>query len=117
MGKSVLVVDDSALPRALVKRALERNGHFVQLCADAADVLDALASRAFDVAVVDMIMPGVDGPTLCRQIRQRHPTGCPRLILLTSADIGPDQLSNLNVDAVAPKDGTLSALVAAVGAG
>jgi adenylate cyclase len=64
---SVLVVDDDPINRTVLVRALEADGHRVAAAEDGARALDLLHARPFDVVLLDVLMPGLDGyETLAR---------------------------------------------------
>jgi two-component system phosphate regulon response regulator OmpR len=65
----VLVVDDDPELRALLQRYLSEHGHKVRTAADAKHVDAALAREPTDVIVLDLMMPGEDGLSLCRRMR------------------------------------------------
>lgn len=65
----ILVVDDDDRIRALLKKYLSSNGFLVSAAADAREAEKLLASIAFDLAVVDRMMPGKDGVRLVRDMR------------------------------------------------
>ena len=65
----VLVVDDEPGIRLLLRRYLEREGYRVVEAADGAAALTLLAAEPVDLAVVDVMMPKVDGFELVRQLR------------------------------------------------
>ena len=69
--KSILVVDDEATIREVIRRYLERDGFLVREAADGYAALDALAEALPDLIVLDLMLPGIDGLTLTRQIRTR----------------------------------------------
>jgi DNA-binding response OmpR family regulator len=71
--KSVLVVDDEATIREVIRRYLERDGYAVREAADGYAALDALAESLPDLLVLDLMLPGIDGLTLTRQIRTPRP--------------------------------------------
>ena len=92
-GCSALVVDDNQTNREIVEQMLERWGVRVATAAGAVDALGQMDARAqagnnFDVAILDLMMPEVDGAELAAAIRTRWSVGCPRLLLLTSVDNG-----------------------------
>jgi signal transduction histidine kinase/ActR/RegA family two-component response regulator len=70
-GIRVLLVDDEADARAMVETALSIAGATVSVASSAQTALDALDTRPFDVVVLDIGMPHVDGLELLRRIRQR----------------------------------------------
>jgi two-component system KDP operon response regulator KdpE len=66
----VLVVDDEAGIRKVVRDALERAGHEVSTEASAEAGLDAVEESAFDLIVTDLTMPGMGGLELVRRVRE-----------------------------------------------
>ena len=66
----VLVVEDSALNRELVETFLSSRGHRVVTAENGRQALDALAGQAFDVVLMDVQMPLMDGVTAVRRIRK-----------------------------------------------
>ena len=76
----VLGVDDEPAMLQLVRRILEKDGHVSTLLSDATAVLNMNFSK-FDLILLDVMMPGVDGFEICRQIRCR--VDCP-IIFLTA---------------------------------
>ncbi|MDI1434967.1 hybrid sensor histidine kinase/response regulator [Polyangium sorediatum] len=71
-GVAILVVDDEADSRELVKRVLEEHEAVVCTAASAAEALDVSASRAIDLIVSDIGMPDMDGYALLRELQARH---------------------------------------------
>lgn len=67
---SILVVDDQAGNREMLKRRLERQGHEVATADDGPQALALLPTRAFDLVLLDILMPGMDGYEVLRQIKQ-----------------------------------------------
>ncbi len=68
----VLVVEDNAVNQMLVTRLLEKRGHSVTLAADGRAALDALGRQSFDVVLMDIEMPGMDGFEATAAIRRRE---------------------------------------------
>jgi two-component system response regulator PilR (NtrC family) len=58
---SVLVVDDEEIMREILEALLTRDGYDVQLASNGAEGVELARARAFDAAVVDVMMPGMDG--------------------------------------------------------
>lgn len=89
----ILVVDDDGDLCALLKTALERDGHQVSACRDGRRVDDA-ACRWADCILLDVMMPGEDGFALCRRIREL--ADCP-ILFLTAKTQEADVLTGLGV--------------------
>lgn len=82
----VLVVDDDEAVLTLIRRYLEGVGHTVHTAASIEEALDELASREFDVVLVDLQLPGGSGIDIFVRVRVHAPDT--RLILITgSADL------------------------------
>jgi two-component system OmpR family response regulator len=79
MPKHILVVDDDQEIRTHLASYLERNGLRVTALADGSELLRTLDDRSIDLLVLDLMLPGVDGLTLCREVRAA--TKVPVLIL------------------------------------
>ncbi|MDG9704380.1 two-component system response regulator CseB [Streptomyces sp. DH37] len=68
-GTHVLFVEDDDVIREATQLALERDGFTVTAVADGLDGLAAFRSRQPDIALLDVMVPGLDGVSLCRRIR------------------------------------------------
>jgi CheY-like chemotaxis protein len=73
MKRSVLIVDDDESTRSVLARALDVLGLRVVLAEDGAEVPELLVGQRFDLLVVDLYMPGMNGFELLRQIRRPDP--------------------------------------------
>ena len=87
MNADILVVDDDARLRALLQRFLTEQGHRVAVAADAAEARGAIEAMAFDLLVLDVMMPGETGLQLAEHLRREgHDTP----ILMLTARGAPD---------------------------
>jgi len=66
----ILVVDDNEMDLLVVRTILEELGHELHFATDGAEALGVFRDNEFDVVVTDMIMPGLDGLSLIREIRK-----------------------------------------------
>jgi DNA-binding response OmpR family regulator len=73
MKRSILVVDDEQNIRELCNDLLEEEGYKVTLAKDGFDALEKMDAENFELFLVDMIMPGMDGLELLQRIRKRQP--------------------------------------------
>jgi DNA-binding response OmpR family regulator len=78
----VLVVDDEANHARVMAIGLRLEGFEVEIAKDADGAMAQLSSAAFDLAVVDLMMPGTNGIQLARLMREGHPR---TQVVLTSA--------------------------------
>lgn len=67
----VWVVDDEKNIRDLIRRYLEKDGHLVRTFSSAESLESALLNSAPDMLILDIMLPGSDGLTLCRSIREK----------------------------------------------
>jgi sigma-B regulation protein RsbU (phosphoserine phosphatase) len=65
----ILVVDDNLFNREMLARNLERQGHIVRAAADGLAALELLRSESFDVAIIDVMLSGMNGYQLLERIR------------------------------------------------
>ena len=73
MKEKVLYIEDEPFLGKIVSEVLEKEGYDIRLVADGAFVMKELHDFNPDIAVLDIMLPNVDGYTLCRQIRERYP--------------------------------------------
>jgi DNA-binding response OmpR family regulator len=78
----VLVVEDEAKVARLIRNSLREQGFEVDVCDDGAAAFDLMTSGAFDLAVLDIMLPGCDGLSILRRLRERK---IPLPVLLLSA--------------------------------
>lgn len=91
-GVHVLVVDDDARLRELLQRYLVQNGYLVSLAADAAAAEAALERIAFDLIVLDVMLPDKDGIALTEELRRRRDVP---ILLLTARGEPEDRIKGL----------------------
>ncbi|HME09605.1 MAG TPA: ATP-binding protein [Bryobacteraceae bacterium] len=70
----ILVAEDNAVNQRLIVRLLERGGHEVTLASNGIEALDALNRQQFDVVLLDVQMPGMDGLEVIRRWREQERT-------------------------------------------
>ena len=74
IGGLVLIVDDDVFIRTLARDALEQAGFETEETSDGNQVLSLFTRLQPDIVLLDVMLPGADGFTVCRQIRE-HPEG------------------------------------------
>ena len=98
----MLIADDDLVVRDVVRRYLERDGLDVSIARDGNEALRLLGTEHIDVAVLDVMMPGPDGLTLCRSLRHRGQSGQAYtipVILLTALGEEDDRIAGLEAGA------------------
>ncbi|MDN5785785.1 response regulator [Pseudorhodobacter sp.] len=92
----LLVVDDDERIRGLLQKFLMRNGFLVTIARDAAQARRLLAGLEFDMIVLDVMMPGVDGIAFTRELRTRLSVP---ILLLTARGETTSRISGLEAGA------------------
>jgi len=113
MSERILVVDDDDQIAAIVRDGLTRTGYRVELAADGPAALAAVQAHPFDLVVLDLLLPGMDGVEVCRRLRTQ---GGPPVIMLTARDAVTDKIVGLEsgADDYLTKPFVLAELVARV---
>ncbi|WP_031166243.1 response regulator transcription factor [Streptosporangium roseum] len=93
LAAKVLVVDDEPNIRELLSEALELNGFAVRTAADGRQALEAVARERPDIIVLDVMMPGLDGFTVARRLREAGDS--PMMLFLTAKDAVSDRIAGL----------------------
>lgn len=74
MSKSVLVVDDEEMTRDLLRLMLKGTGFKIDEAEDGYSALEKIAAQKPDIVILDVMMPGMDGLTVCRTLRSQPQT-------------------------------------------
>jgi two-component system, OmpR family, response regulator len=91
---TILVVDDEAHIRDVVRYALERDGHRVVTAGDGEEALARVREGGVDLVVLDVVMPELDGLSVCRRIRAEHPLP---IVFLSSRGEEFDRINGLEL--------------------
>lgn len=92
----ILVVDDDSEIRALLQDYLARHGYRVTAVADGPAMQQAMEDARFDLVVLDLMLPGEDGMSLCRKLREH--SNLP-VIMLTARGEQGDRIAGLETGA------------------
>jgi two-component system response regulator MprA len=93
----VLVVDDEQPLRDSLRHALARDRHTVATASDGHEALALLSRERYDLVVLDVLMPGLDGLTVCQRLRgqgDRTP-----ILMLTARSLVADRVAGLDAGA------------------
>lgn len=80
---NILVVDDEAEIRDLIRRVLVRDGHQVDVAIHGLAALDAMRERVYDLAICNIRMPVMDGPSLYARVLEQSPRLARRFVFCT----------------------------------
>ncbi|MCA9897614.1 MAG: response regulator [Ardenticatenaceae bacterium] len=84
MNPSILIVDDEPMTRNLLRLMLERVGFDISEAGDGQEALDMVAEKQPDLLILDVMMPHVDGITVCERLRAQAETAVLPIILLSA---------------------------------
>jgi adenylate cyclase len=85
-GASALVVDDDAMNRMFLQRSLEREGHAVRVAANGRAALELLRSEPFDIVLLDVLMPEMDGLELLELIQSDDELRATPVIMISALE-------------------------------
>lgn len=92
MIKRVLIVDDEPLIVKGLKFSLEQEGYETDCAYNGEEALEKYASGRFDIILLDVMLPGISGTEVCRQIRQKSMIP---IIMLTAKSTDEDKIEGL----------------------
>ena len=95
----LLIVEDDANNRETLLEILSERGHRVEIAADGATALRLVAERPFDLMLLDISMPGMDGFEVLRRVRDKHPATQLPIIMLTGKNGREDIVAELKLGA------------------
>ena len=93
----ILIVEDERTTSTFLKRGLTEEGYSVDTAETAGEADEAVFVNRYDLIILDIMLPGADGLTLCRRWRERG-MSCP-LLLLTGRDAVRDRVAGLDAGA------------------
>jgi len=103
---SILVVDDDELNQRMMRLLLKRDGHTVDCAANGQEALDAVKSKPYDIVLMDLQMPVMDGVDASRRIREWEADGGHIFIVALTASYLPErgrELFEAGIDNYMPK--------------
>ena len=99
MKKKVLIIEDEKDIRDLLRHYLEKEGIEVEGAEDGDSGLRKLAKSTFDLVILDLMLPGVDGLEVCRAIRSNSRTSALPIIMVTAKGEEADRIVGLELGA------------------
>jgi PleD family two-component response regulator len=95
----LLVVDDVAENRAILTRRFHRHGFEIIEAEDGFRALELIARQDFDLVLLDVMMPGIDGLEVLKRIRAQHGPGALPVIMVTALAMNEDVVKALSAGA------------------
>lgn len=93
VAAKILVVDDDPSALKLIGYALRREGYDVATAADGMEALTLTRHERFDLIILDIMMPGMDGYEVCRRLRANPQTATVPVLMLTARSMVKDKVS------------------------
>lgn len=94
---NVLLVEDEERVADFVTRGLKAEGWTIELATDGETALELLGDRAFDVMVLDLMLPGISGQDVCRRMRARN--DFTPVLMLSALDATDERVVGLQIGA------------------
>jgi diguanylate cyclase (GGDEF)-like protein len=95
----ILVVEDNLLMRSILEGHLRELGHTVTSVENGRKALEQLEKDFYSIVITDLVMPELDGLSLCRSIRKRDTAGYTYIMMLTSQNSKEDMIRGLEAGA------------------
>ena len=93
----ILIVEDEARIAAFIKRGLEEESYSIDIASDGEEGLEWISSFPYDLIIMDIMMPKMDGVTLCKKVRGKG-IATP-ILMLTAKDAIDDRVEGLDAGA------------------
>ena len=94
--KKILIVEDDKLAAELERDYLEASGYEVDICGNGSDGLLKMESEEYDLIILDIMLPEINGFEICREIRQKKNVP---IIMVTAKTEDPDLIRGLELGA------------------
>lgn len=89
---NILVVDDYPITQRVLRTQLRKHGHKATTASSGKDALEELAEATFDMVILDIAMPDMDGITVLRTIRAAPETVMLPVVMLTASSLDKDRV-------------------------
>lgn len=99
MAKKILLAEDSVATQKFVSYMLRARGHAVDICNDGIEALQRYAEGDYDLVLLDVMMPRMNGLDALREMRSQYPDRKTPVVMLTSESSTEDQERGLAMGA------------------
>lgn len=115
-NQNILIVDDEAQIRALLMRAMSREGYAVRFAVDGEEAFGLIEKKIPDLILLDFNLPGLSGKEICRRLRRDSSTMSIPIIMITGSSVEelPADCLNSGADDYVPKPFNIKELLARV---
>lgn len=99
MAKRILIVDDDEMVLMALEELLKPEGYEIHAVSRGTEALKKLDENGFDLLMLDVIMPEMDGFSLCKRIREKEGYGETPIVFLTAKSRDEDRVQGLEAGA------------------
>ncbi len=99
MKRKILIVEDEKDIQELLRHYLNREGYEVRSAGDGQAALDRISQESFDLVLLDLMLPRIDGLEICRILRSRPQTAAIPIIMITARAEESDRVVGLELGA------------------
>ena len=89
--KRILIADDDPDILDLMDSFFRKAGYDVTVAVNGKDALQKAEAEKFDIVLLDVMMPYIDGYHVASEISSRYGADCPKIIIMTSRDVGSEK--------------------------
>lgn len=97
MTTTILIIEDEEKVAAILRKGLQENGYLVYTAGTGTEGLKMATENSYDLLLVDVMLPGMNGIELCRNIRAEKPVSL--ILMLTALGLTEDKVSGLRAGA------------------
>jgi len=83
MLKKILLIEDSIASADFISKALESEGYEISVAKNGADGFQKAIGNGFDLVIIDIVLPDINGLEVCREIKSKLAKNSPKVIALT----------------------------------
>lgn len=99
MAKRILIVDDDEMVRIAINELLRPEGYEVHLASSGSEALERLDQEGYDLLMLDIIMPEMNGFELCKRIREKEGYGETPIVFLSAKSREEDRVQGIEAGA------------------
>jgi DNA-binding response OmpR family regulator len=99
MNAKILIVDDDPFLLRLVGYILSKEGYDIVTAMDGEEAMEKVGTEKPDLAILDVMMPGIDGLEVCRRLRSQPETAALPIVMLSARTSVSDRIAGLEAGA------------------
>lgn len=92
----ILLAEDNLVNQLLIKKVVEKAGYYLELAVNGVQVLEKLSNSKFDLILMDVQMPEMNGLEATKEILARYKENRPKILAITAGSFGDDEQQCIN---------------------